>query len=128
MISQSAASGASREAPVFVFLKQSRLRIARADGRKVECVLHHQVPRFEKVLPGACVTYQWQRRSGDSGVHTTLRRFGINWPQRLVRHLPPGLLRRFKVSNLAFQAAPAYETVEALKALALRNITQYWGR
>ena len=94
----------------------------------VECVLHHQVPRFEKVLPGDSVTYQWQRRNGDAGVHTTLRRVGINFPQRLVRHLPPGLLRRFRVSNLAFQAAPTYETVEALKALALRNITQYLGR
>lgn len=92
----------------------------------VECVLHHQSPIFEKVFTGE-VTYAWRRRSGETGVHTTLMREGRISCGRLIPHLPPGLLRRFKRSNLTFQSAPAQEAVEAVKALALRNKTIYVG-
>lgn len=93
----------------------------------VECDLHHQVPMFQKVFPGDTITYAWQRRSGETGVHTTLRRHGRIWPGRLVGQLPPLLLRRFRLSNLSFQAAPAFDAIEALKKLALQNKTIYWG-
>lgn len=92
----------------------------------VECALHHQLPAFENKFPGE-VTYAWRRRTGETGIHTTLVREGRILPGRLVRHLPPGLLRHSRVSNLTFQSAPAHDAVEALKALALRNKTIYVG-
>lgn len=92
----------------------------------VECVLHHQSSIFEKVFTGE-VTYAWRRRSGETGVHTTLMREGRISCGRLIRHLPPGLLRRFRRSNLTFQSALAHEAVETLKALASRNKTIYVG-
>lgn len=92
----------------------------------VECVLHHEVPAFEKVFDGE-VTYRWRRRNGETGVHTTLVRTGRIQPGRLRRRLPSGLHRQLRLSNLSMQSAPAYEAIEALKALALRNETIYVG-
>lgn len=92
----------------------------------VECALHQQSPVFRKAIREE-ITYVWRRRSGETGVHTTFVRKGRIRPERLVRHLPHGLLRQFRISNLTFQSAPAYEAVEALKALALRNKTIYTG-
>lgn len=92
----------------------------------VECALHHRAPVFEKVFTDE-ITYTWRRRSGETGVHTTFVRSGRIWPGRLIRHLPAGLLRQFRCSNLTFQSAPAYDAVEALKTLALRNKTIYFG-
>lgn len=93
----------------------------------VECVLHHEVPRFARVFPGDVATYAWRRRNGETGVHTTLLRKGDIHPARLLRHLPSGLLKRFRVSNLSVQGASAAAAVDALKALAHRNKTIYQG-
>lgn len=92
----------------------------------VECALHHQSPVFRKAIAEE-LTYSWRRRTGETGVHTTFVRKGWIRPGRLVRHLPEGLLHQFRVSNLTFQSAPAYEAVEALKELARRNKTIYTG-
>lgn len=92
----------------------------------VECALHYQVPTFRKAIAEE-MTYAWRRRSGETGTHTTFLRKGWINPGRLIRHLPAGLLRQFRVSNLTFQSAPAHEAVEALKVLALRNKTIYTG-
>ncbi len=93
----------------------------------VECAMHHQSASFAKVFTEE-VTYAWRRQSGEVGVHTTFVRDGRIWPGRLIKRLPPGLLRQFRRSNLTFQSAPAYEAVETLKVFALRNVTIYVDR
>lgn len=92
----------------------------------VECALHHDSRIFRKAIAEE-LTYSWRRGTGETGTHTTFVRKGWIRPARLVKHLPPGLLRRFRLSNLTFQSAPAYEAVEALKELARRNKTIYTG-
>lgn len=89
----------------------------------VECVMHH-LPVFEKVFTDE-ITYSWRRSSGETGIHTTFVRNGNIRTGRLVRHIPPNLLKRFRVSNLGFQSAPAYDTIDTLKQLAIRKKTIY---
>jgi hypothetical protein len=86
--------------------------------------LKRHLPIFEKTFTEE-VTYSWRRSSGETGVHTTFVRNGNIRTGRLIRHLPSGLLRRFRASNLSFQSAPAYDAVKAAKVLALRNKTIY---
>lgn len=90
----------------------------------VECVLHKEVPQFERVFAGE-ITYRWRRLCGETGTHTFLDRRGRIWPRRLRRHFPPDIYREFRLSNLRFMSAPAFEAIEMAKALARRNKTIY---
>lgn len=93
----------------------------------VECVLHHEVPSFEQVFEPDPITYSWTRSNGESGQHTTLLRQGRIWPGRLAPQLPSGIYKRFRLSNLSLQSAPAKSAVEAMKSLARRGQTMYVG-
>jgi aminoglycoside N3'-acetyltransferase len=92
----------------------------------VECALHHEVPLFEKVFAGE-ICYRWRRRNGETGVHTFLDRQGRIWPSRLRRYFPANIYREFRLSNLRFMSAPAFEAIEHAKVLARRNKTIYFG-
>jgi aminoglycoside 3-N-acetyltransferase len=95
----------------------------------VECVLHRDVPAFKDVFRLDEIAYSWRRRSGETGTSTTLVRQGRHWPGRLIRHLPAGVLKQFRLSNLTLKSAPADAAIENTKILALRNKTSYcfWG-